>query len=82
MPGLLQPSQHHDGQQIADMEARRGGIEADIGRDRTGRGLGVEAAGVRDLMNESAFRENLQETGLVGAHALPPVGVASSGRVV
>ena len=44
MPGLLQPSQHHDGQQIADMQARRGRIEADIGRDRARRGLGVEAA--------------------------------------
>jgi hypothetical protein len=82
MPGLLQPSQHHDGQQVADMQAGRGRIEADIGRDRAGGRLGVEAGGVRYLVDESAFRQNPQEIGFVGAHDLPPVGVASSGPVV
>ena len=34
VPGLLQPAQHHDLDQAADVEARRGRVEADIGRRR------------------------------------------------
>ena len=33
VPGLLQAAQHHDLDQVADMEARRGGVEADIAGD-------------------------------------------------
>ena len=33
VPGLLQPPQHHDLDQAADMERRRGRVEADIARD-------------------------------------------------
>jgi hypothetical protein len=68
MAGLLQPAQHHDGEKIADMEARRGGIEADIGRDRPRRGPGIQALGVRNLMDESPFCQNAQKIGPVGAH--------------
>ena len=32
--GLLQPVQHHDRQQRADMQRGRGAVEADIGGDR------------------------------------------------
>ena len=33
VPGLLQLAQHHDPEQIADMQARRGAVEADIAGD-------------------------------------------------
>jgi hypothetical protein len=33
-------------------------------------------------MDESAFRQDLQESRFVGAHALPPVAVACFGPVV
>jgi hypothetical protein len=33
-------------------------------------------------VDESAFRENTQEIGLVGAHAASPVFIASFGPVV
>src|SRR5205807_8045513 len=69
MAARLQPAQHHDRQQIADVEAGRGSIEPDIGGDRPGRRLGIEPLGVRNLMDESSVRENAQEIGLVGAHA-------------
>jgi len=82
MAGLLQPSQHHDREQVADMEARRGGVEADIGGEGARGRLGIEALGVRNLVDESAFREDAQEIGLVGAHAASPLFIASFGPVV
>src|SRR5262249_3854503 len=42
----------------------------------------VEALGVRNLVDESALRENAQEVGLVGAHAASPLFIASFGPVV
>jgi hypothetical protein len=44
--------------------------------------LGIEALGVRNLVDESSFRENAQEIGLVGAHAFSPLFIASFGPVV
>ena len=82
MAGLLQPSQHHDREQVADVEARRGGVEADIGGEGARGRLGIEALGVRNLVDESAFREDAQEIGLVGAHAASPLFIASFGPVV
>jgi len=70
MAGFLQPPQHHDGEKVADMKAGRGCIKTDIGRDRVGACLGVQAFGFRDLMNKSSRRQNLKKIGLVGAHRL------------
>ena len=39
MAGFLEPVQHHDAHQIADMEASGGGVVADIGALR--RAVGV-----------------------------------------
>ena len=33
VPGLLQPAQHHDLDERADVQRRRRGVEADVGRD-------------------------------------------------
>jgi hypothetical protein len=64
MAGLLEPPQHHDRQQIADMEAGGGGIEADIGGDRPGGRLGIETLGVRNLVDESAFARSRRNSDL------------------
>ena len=57
--GLLQPVQHHDRQQRADMQRGRGAVEADIGGDRLAARERVERLGLRDLMDEAAAREDV-----------------------
>ena len=49
--------------QVADMHARRGAVEADIGGQAAGQRLFVEARKVRALMNEPARHERAQEFG-------------------
>src|SRR6516225_1862103 len=68
MTGVLQPAQHHDAEEVADMKAGCGRIEAYIGGDRPGSRLGIEPIGVRNLMDESPCSQDLQKFGLVGAH--------------
>ena len=54
VPGLLQPAQHHDLDQAADMERRRGRVEADIaGHDLLLRER-VQPLGVGDLVDIAA----------------------------
>ena len=43
--GLLQPVQHHDRQQRADMQRGRGAVEADIGGDRPALARASSASG-------------------------------------
>ena len=45
--GLLQPVQHHDRQQRADMQRGGGAVEADIGGDRAGLGAARRARRAR-----------------------------------
>ena len=47
VPGLLQPPQHHDLDEAADMERRRGRVEADIAGHDLLRGERVQALGDR-----------------------------------
>lgn len=61
MPRALQGAQHHDGEQMAGMQAGSGGIKADIGGDRAGRCLGVECLKVRALVNIAALMERAHE---------------------
>src|SRR5690606_10343922 len=68
VPGLLQAAQHHDSHHMPDMQAGAGGIESDIGRDRPLESELVEALGVRDLVNESAFREKPEERRAIRGH--------------
>ena len=70
MAGLLQPVQHHDRQQRADMERRRGAVETDVGRDGRLPGERVQRLGLGDLMDEAPAGENVEEIGFVGAHRL------------
>ena len=61
--GLLQPMQHHDLQQRADVQRRRGAIEADIGDQLAAQRLFVEAGEVRALVNVAALDQYAQEIG-------------------
>ena len=70
VPGLLQPAQHHDLDQIADVKARRGRVEADIaGHDLLFRQR-IERFGVGQLVDVAARVEQLEEGGVIGSHAL------------
>ena len=68
VPGLLEPAQHHDLDEAADMKAFRRRIEADIARHSLLHGRLVEGGLVGKLMDETALREDAQEIGLVGCH--------------
>ena len=61
MAGLLQPVQEHDRQQRADMQRWRGAVETDIAGDRRLPRQRVERLGLRDLMDEAAVGENVEE---------------------
>ena len=60
---LLQPAQHHDLDQAADMEARRGRVEADVGGDDLPLRQRVERRGVGQLVDVAALVEQLEEGG-------------------
>jgi hypothetical protein len=53
--------QHHDRQERADVERRRGAIEADIGRDLLGLRQLVEHVGLRDLVDKAAAFEDVKK---------------------
>ncbi len=57
MAGLLHPAQHHDLDEAADMQRRRGRIEADITRHHLTQGDGVEPFGVSQLVDITALVE-------------------------
>ena len=61
--GLLQPGQHHDRQQRADVQRGRRAIEADIGDQLAGLGLRVEPLEVRALVQIAALDESGEEIG-------------------
>ena len=61
--GLLQPVQHHDLDQRADMQGRRGAVEADIGHDLARERLLVEAGEIRALVEIAALQKGAQEVG-------------------
>ena len=52
---LLQPVQHHHGQEVADVQRPRGAVIADIGGGLSLRGKRVEALEIGALVNEAAF---------------------------
>ena len=61
--GFLQPVQHHDRQERADVQRGRGAVEADIGGELPSRRLLVETGEVGALMNEPARGEHLEKVG-------------------
>ena len=66
--GLLQPVEHHDRQQRADVQRRRGAVEADIGGDRRGARERVERLRLGDLMDKAPAGEDVEKIRLVRAH--------------
>ena len=66
--GALQPAQHHDLHQRADMQAVRRRIEADIGGHRRVGGEGVEGVEIRALVQVTALDDRADEIGLGRRH--------------
>ena len=64
--GLLEPAQQHDLHQAADVQRRRGRIEADIAGHDLPRSKRVERGRVGHLVDIAAFREHAEEIGLMG----------------
>ena len=69
VPGLLQPVQHHDLDQVADVQRAGGGVEADVAGHDLARGQRVERRHVGALVDEAALVEHAQEIRLVLSHA-------------
>ena len=80
--GLLEAAQHHDGDEVADVQRRRGGVEADVAGDDPCGGGRVELGRVGDLMDIAAQLKGFQEVGLEGGlgHRIR-LGLGGKGRV-
>ena len=61
VPGLLQTTQQHDLDQVADMQRRRRRVEPDIARDHAGRRRLVQFDRVGDLVDIAARLHQTQE---------------------
>ncbi len=68
VPGLLEPAEHHDLDEAADVERRRGGVEAYVAGDDLRLSERVEALGVGELVDEAALVERAEEGGFVVGH--------------
>jgi hypothetical protein len=64
----LQPTQRHDGQEMPDMQAVGGGVEARIGRARTLNEGAVEPLEIGALVQEAAGGEHLKAGRLQRGH--------------
>ena len=62
-PRFLQPMQHHDLHERADVQRRGGAIEADVSDERSGAGLVVQTGEIRALMDEPARLHHAQKIG-------------------
>ena len=70
MTGLLEPAEQHDLDETADMERRRGRIEANIAGDDPLQRERVEAARVGHLVDIAPFGEEAEEIGLIFGHGV------------
>ena len=76
--GLLEPPEQHDLHQAADVQRRRGGVEADVtGNDLPAR-QSVKRGGVGELMDVASLVERAEEVGAVGHGG--PLSTGSSPR--
>lgn len=65
MPGLLEPIEHHDSSQIADMKALRCRVKPDIGGLHALGQLLIKSLKVASLMDKAALVEYIQKVGFV-----------------
>jgi len=65
---LLQPPQHHDLDQAADMEGRRGTVKPDVSRNNAFRRGGVQCVKVGTLVNEAACLQFIQKLRCEAGH--------------
>jgi hypothetical protein len=62
---LLEPAQLHDLDEIADVKARRGSVEADVARDHLPFRERVQPRRIGELVDVAALVEQLEEGGAV-----------------
>jgi hypothetical protein len=62
--GLLQPAQHHDVEQMADVERLGGGVVADVGGHDTGQKLRIEGGEVGAVLQVAARDHHVEEIAL------------------
>ena len=67
--GLLEPAQHHDREEIADVIARRRAVVADIGGDHALGQRRIEPVRVGALVEEAALGHDAEEIGLELGHS-------------
>ncbi len=65
---LLQPVQHHDRDQVPDMQRRRRAVVADIGDHLALLSQGVEPGEVGALVDEAALVEHVEKIGTMFGH--------------
>ncbi len=78
MPGLLQPAQHHDADEVADVEAVGGAVEPDVGGQPALGRARIDRLEVGRLMDEAAQGQLVDELRSVAAHR-PACAIAVSG---
>ena len=69
VPGLLQAAEQHHRYEVADVERRGGGVEADIAGHDLRRREPVQPGGVGHLVDVAALVEQLEQVGLIGHDA-------------
>ena len=74
--GLLQPVQHHDRDQAADVERRRGAIIADVCDNLALGGQCIEASHVRALVNEATLCQDAKKVGFGRRHRVRAAAAA------
>jgi hypothetical protein len=75
--------QHHDRDQVPNVQRRSGAVIADVTDDLLLRGERIKARHVRNLVDVAALGQNAQEIGLVVAHFQGSITrLAASGPVV
>jgi hypothetical protein len=65
VPRLLQAPEHHDLHQASDVQRRRGGVKANIGRNDLRSGQRIQPLSVGDLVDITPVLEEAQEIRLV-----------------
>ena len=61
MPAALQDAKHHDPDKIADMQARRRTVEADISGNGAFRGKRAQPVLIGNLMDVTALSQDLNK---------------------
>ncbi len=80
MPRLLQLPQHHDRDEMPDMQRRCRRIKADIARHDLLGGKAVEPLRIGQLMNVTTCLQEAEQIGRVAGHNAAPSSITTQQR--